>query len=405
MHKAVAPAFRRLFDAQSHWHRGLDNYFSPDEFRRAVNACIQEVRNVTFVLQNSKHDIPNFETWYSPWQEKMRNTEFLRWLVEARNKVVKKGDLDLNSLLKVSVVHSYIDNEVPSIEFELTPSLSTAEVFQFLDSKHVPSSVLERSYIKLERKWVDKENPEQELLQMLGDCWNAIASLLRDAPETSNADVGTPEIFNRLPPCMYQGSESRSLWLRVQGDELVPVHFSETEVQCGNEDEIRSRYSDSPMFRNSTPPKDFKQTCELFFQQAMYVLKKDKHHVHLALLFVDSVPAKFMQLNNEVRADKYRSMRLVASEAEAIGADSMIMIGEVWRAPFDRSNPNRFAVDSPHRTEALSLVGATKDGQGISLDVSFRREGDDIIFGTIERSGIEGNNMIAPILTVWQQSC
>lgn len=403
MHQAVAPAFRRLFDAQAHWHGALGHYFSPDDFRRAVNACIQELRNVTFVLQNSKHDIPNFEAWYTPWQEKMRNTESLRWLVEARNRVVKEGDLDLNSLLSVVVVHSYIDAENPTFEFELSPSLSTEEVFGFIRTKQVPTTVLEKSYIKLERKWVDKESPKQEILQMLGECWNAIASLLRDAPESHTADIGVPEILSRLPPCMYQGSESRSLWLRVQGTELVPVHFAETEVPLSNQEEVRNRYSDAPMFQNPAPSKDFGETCELYFQQAMYVLHKDGHHVHLVLLFVDSVPAKFMQLNNEVRADKYRSMRLIASEAEAIGANSFIMIGEVWRAPFDPSNPHRFAVDSPERSEALSLVGATKEGEGIALDVGFRREGDNIVFGTIERRGIDGINLIEPILSVWRK--
>jgi len=403
MHQAVAPAFRRLFDAQAHWHAALGHYFSPDDLRRAVNACIQELRNVTFVLQNSKRDIPHFEAWYTPWQHKMRNTESLRWLVEARNRVVKKGDLDLNSILKVCVVHSYIDDENPEIEFELTPSLSTEEVFAFIHSKQVPTTVFERSYVKLERKWVDKESPKQELLQMLGECWNAIASLLRDVPEFNATNIGVPEIFSRLPPCMYQGSESRSLWLRVQGEELVPVHFAEKEVPLSNQEEVRSRYSDAPMFQNPASPKDFRETCELYFRQAMYVLQKDGHHVHLVLLFVDSVPAKFMEVVNEVRADKYRSMRLVASEAEAIGANSFIMIAEVWRAPFDPSDPNRFAVDSPERSEALSLVGATKEGQGISLDVGFRRERDNIVFGPIERHGIDGINVIEPILSVWRK--
>ncbi|EKD63526.1 MAG: hypothetical protein ACD_51C00260G0002 [uncultured bacterium] len=403
MKKAVGPAIRRLFDAQAHWHSALENYFIPGQFRRAINACIQELRNVTFVLQNNKHEIPKFDEWYPPWQEKMRKAKSLRWLVDARNKVVKQGDLELNSLLRVTVVGSYIESENPTLEIELTPSLTTEEIWSFVTSERVPKYILSDSYLKLERRWIDKDYQDEEILQVLGKCWSAIASLLEDAPEGTETVIGTQEIKSRLPPCMYQGSESRSLWLRVEGEELIPVHFSQTELNQIDYDEVRLRYSDAPMFQKPVQTNNFKETCEFFFQQAMFILSKDKYHIHLVLLFVDGNPAKLIQLNNEVRADKYRSMQLIASEVEAIGADSFIMIGEVWRAIFDPSTPICFPVDSPDRTEALSLIGATSDGQGVTLAAGFKREGDKIEFGVIERSGIQGFNLIAPILDIWNK--
>ena len=80
MNEAIKPAFKRLFDAQSHWHSAHKSYFDPSSFRIAVNSCIQELRNVTFVLQNNKRDIDEFDAWYEPWQEKMRANKSLHWI-------------------------------------------------------------------------------------------------------------------------------------------------------------------------------------------------------------------------------------------------------------------------------------------------------------------------------------
>lgn len=85
MHTSIEPAFRRLFDAQTQWHSAMESYFDPNKFRISVNACIQELRNVTFVLQNNKQGIENFDDWYNPWQDKMRKNQSLKWLVSARN--------------------------------------------------------------------------------------------------------------------------------------------------------------------------------------------------------------------------------------------------------------------------------------------------------------------------------
>src|ERR1700676_3214289 len=90
---------QRLEDAVRMWKRANDSYFSPDDFRIAVQPCIQAFRSATWVLQNNKDKITGFEVWYSKWQEKMRSDVVLRWLVEARNQIEKQGDLQTKSKL------------------------------------------------------------------------------------------------------------------------------------------------------------------------------------------------------------------------------------------------------------------------------------------------------------------
>src|SRR5664279_3760262 len=99
----IPNAHRRLEDAHFHWHEVRSAYHEPQEFRRHLNAAIQDLRNVTFALQGEKRAVPDFDNWYRPWQDRMKADPVLKWLVDARNTVVKRGDLETASTAKLSV--------------------------------------------------------------------------------------------------------------------------------------------------------------------------------------------------------------------------------------------------------------------------------------------------------------
>jgi hypothetical protein len=53
-------------------------------------------RSVTFVLQNLRSVIPEeFDVWYGPHQEALRNDPLMRYFVEARNELEKQGKLNV----------------------------------------------------------------------------------------------------------------------------------------------------------------------------------------------------------------------------------------------------------------------------------------------------------------------
>src|SRR6476620_4755237 len=90
----LATIDRRLNDLHRQWHDAEKVYFDPDAFRVAIQTAIQTLRTVTFILQSNKRLIPDFEAWYSPWQDRMKADPLLRWMVDARNKIEKQGDLE-----------------------------------------------------------------------------------------------------------------------------------------------------------------------------------------------------------------------------------------------------------------------------------------------------------------------
>ena len=106
-HCPLAGVDRRLEDVHQHWHGAEQAYFHPEPFRGAIQTAIQTLRTVTFILQNKKQDIPEFETWYGVWQEKLRADTLMLWMVDARNKIEKQGDLEVHSFVRAEIVASY----------------------------------------------------------------------------------------------------------------------------------------------------------------------------------------------------------------------------------------------------------------------------------------------------------
>jgi len=124
----IPRAHKRLHDAHYHWHQADSNYFDPELFVVNLNACIPALRSVTFVLQKQKANIPDFDAWYGLWQERMRKDSVLRWLVEARNRIEKEGDLDTKSLVRATLVTNWLVH--PVVEFELPPLTRTDEILR-----------------------------------------------------------------------------------------------------------------------------------------------------------------------------------------------------------------------------------------------------------------------------------
>jgi hypothetical protein len=100
----IPKTHRRLVEAHLLWHQTLDNYHNVESFRANLNATIQALRNITFVLQSEKNIIPQFDTWYSQWQSRLKADPTSKWLIDARNTVVKQGELESHSTAEVRLV-------------------------------------------------------------------------------------------------------------------------------------------------------------------------------------------------------------------------------------------------------------------------------------------------------------
>lgn len=106
---------RRLEDLHRFWHQAEEAYFDPDAFRVAIQAAIQTARTVTLVLQKNRRLIPDFDKWYEHWRQKLASDALMAWMVDARNKIEKEGDLEAHSFVSSEIVASHLD-EGPHIQ-------------------------------------------------------------------------------------------------------------------------------------------------------------------------------------------------------------------------------------------------------------------------------------------------
>lgn len=74
-----------------------EHYHEPEVFQFNLNAFIQALRNITFMLQSEPSKPEGFEAWYASKQAEMGENSLLRRFVKARNVVVKQSSLQARS--------------------------------------------------------------------------------------------------------------------------------------------------------------------------------------------------------------------------------------------------------------------------------------------------------------------
>lgn len=165
-------ARRRLDQSHQLWHRALASYPEVDAFCLEVNSLIPALRSVTWLLQKDLKHRDGFEAWYVERQDAMRADPVLRWLVDARNRIEKQGDLELRSTARVSVIASWLP--APYDDFDMPPLLPPAAIAFILAARGIPDEIRDEGILKVERRWVSGGLPDLELLDGCATrmrCW------------------------------------------------------------------------------------------------------------------------------------------------------------------------------------------------------------------------------------------
>ncbi len=166
-------------DCHEHWHAAADNYMSPDGFRMNLNALIQGLRNVTFLLQKQRQSLPDFEDWYKAWTQSASEDPVMRWSVNSRNRIVKESDLELLSTAKVRLSLDWLHEREDT--WEMPARFDTRNILMRLMSNG--SLLPPMGTLTIERRWIDKNLPEWELLDATAHVYDRLTKLLATAHE------------------------------------------------------------------------------------------------------------------------------------------------------------------------------------------------------------------------------
>jgi hypothetical protein len=236
------------------WHQALAQYQQPEIFRANLNAVIQALRNVTFILQSEKHSFANFDEWYKPWQERLKADALCKWVVDARNMIVKQGELDTYSTALVKLVTSRDD---VLLESHVPPGVESSLIMRNLPWMErindilLPPGDLKSAAISIERRWVVSDLKDREILEALAQSYGLLAEVVLNAHNhlLKSACISGGQNHDHFPSphdrtgmlqCMSLGIEARTQWFDLAtGHEF---EFRKRQPATASAETVRKRY-------------------------------------------------------------------------------------------------------------------------------------------------------------------
>jgi len=310
---------RRLGDLHRSWHEAERGYFDPESFRVAIQTAIQTLRTVTFILQSNKRLFTNFDPWYESWQAKLRADPLMRWMVDARNKIEKQGDLDAHSFVRAEIVASYYE-EGPRMDVPAELFQSTAELMSGIPTEALREHVFKNGVLRIQRRWIENSLPDYELLDAVGIAYGRIAEIVADAhrelglatPSTMVGDEdrtqGEESRGGRLP-CMIGHGDTRThdVWLAT--GQAMEIQQKTVGFNMEQAERLAGKYGLDPneIFPSTdTAPE---ATLNSLFATARKMFSVDGHHDTMAFLLSGPRPLSLMQLAVQEHGEKYLVMR------------------------------------------------------------------------------------------------
>ncbi len=413
---------RRLGDVYAIWHEALGAYPDPEEFRLKLNNLLQETRNVTWVLQAEKHAIADFDSWYPEWRARMASVSVMRWALEMRNHVVKKGDLAARSIARVSMLAAW-DNP-PAAEIAVPPMVGPDSIASRLRAAGIPPEFARDAVAVVERRWVVDSLPEREVLDALAECYVMLYQLVLEAHDRLGVVMTTDSIeakrrtwsedalLKDRPAGMVMSQEVRTARLKLATREWLRLEHEDRVVTKEDFEKVRDRYGELPQARAiPATALDLFEHAAMIFEVAQRMLIRDLTHGSFAWLFGPE-GIEHHVLRPDDRADKYVIWNKVADDVERRKDWGLITVGEVWSFHGDLRGLNvdpasiRGVEDIPGHGEGLQVAAAFRDGQTRMYGVDFTHdESGNIIFGKTEGVGYSPESLpqfLIPVLKVWQ---
>jgi hypothetical protein len=381
----------------------------PEAFRLSLNTLVQDLRNVTWLLQKQKNELPDFRQWYPAWQSSVSSDQMMQWIVSARNRVVKIADLEMHSRALARLSRESGD-EVEG-DMALPPRFTPHQIMSVLLAEaegRVTSGVL-----TVERRWVDKELPSVELLDATAYAYDQLVEVVRLAHAAGGVDecdlparvpdCVTAQLLGGLV-CMIAADDSRRLHVDVSS--MREMVEGAVTIRRGDlpPEMVRQRYGDFKTPRGDAIARVLPATA-----MAKRMLAADKSLATLAWLIRADAVVDGMGLFFADDAGIRIGIHRLADRVGRTGADGVLLHAEAWWAPPADPAAGEGArpilpSKRPDRREAIWVIGITRDGRVAQSFTPFSRAADGTIqFGPLQFTGGGFVRMLEPIAQKWRE--
>ena len=400
---------RRLKESAKFWYQCADEYHSLDDFLSSLNALVQSLRNITFILQSNKNLIPNFEDWYSKQVNALESDEPLKKLNDARVEVVHRGDLKLKSYAIMSLVNW--ENK-PLLQWKIDP----LEDINKVSLPPIPDEIrdlLSKKYreplVCVERKWIVESLSDFEVLQTLSYCYRKLRTVVVDAYIQSGISILESEI-EKIEKDNYLllgeiPEDKRIAYFNLQY-EKINLKKKKFKTTAESIEKAKNRYG-LPKFKKikkHLQRKDPLLDFEYYLESAKIILKKDGNHIPIAFLYSGDKNLEILPIPSNNRTELYAQIRNLAKKIKMNkNATGIVIINEMWISNAeDCLGKGIFPENDSKSEELLSIVAIRKDGFAkIAMETFNRHKGVINFDKSLEGISMESFYALKPILEAW----
>jgi hypothetical protein len=291
----------------------------------------------------------------------------MRWARDARNSIEKKGDLETHSQVRAEIIASYTKG--PETKW-MPDSLfaSPRAIWESIPRRFFIPHVMENGTLLIERRWVDSELPDMEVLEALAHVYDDFCSTIIDLFGAQEIRVPS-QLDQSRPDAMGELAMDRAIYLSMQDGSLRGMRYFKKPLQKPSpriERRLIRRYGNVGWNRLKEATT-LRAVAEVFFDNARAVMKRDGFHHNMTFLMKGPFPIEMIKTDHPDRATRYVLMRDLARLAHIADADGVIVIAEAWMASHDNVPKSGFAVDATDRKESITLSGANAQGERFQL--------------------------------------
>ena len=373
--KAAKAAVDRLLQMRQLWEDAADNYFDPNRFMLALQNCITTSRTVTFILQSNKADIPNFDQWYSAHVARWASDPVMKWAKDARNSIEKQGDLSAHSQVRAEIIAGFL----PGPETEWMPQLlfeAPHAIWRAVPHRYQIPHVIENGTLLIERRWVDSNLPDTEVLEALAHVYGELCATIADLLMI-NGEAVPPQLDRTRPDPMGELAMNRAIYLSMADGSITGHRFFRKPISPPTRSEksrLTKHYGLGHSWERLKSAQTFREVAEAYFERARIVMARDGIHYGFVFLLKDLQVIQMIRADHPTRASRYVLMRDFAKLARIAKADGVMCLGETWTAFGNHLPPSGFAADAKNRGEAVMLSAANSKGEHFQFISEVKRK-------------------------------
>jgi hypothetical protein len=345
----------------------------------------------------------------------------MRWAVDARNTIEKRGDLETHSRLHVTIVADWLS--ATAKEFDVCPFVSTEQLITEIDTSSIPSEVCENGLLRAERRWVATSLPEYELLDALAHVVGQLTLMVLDglvqagqaldgvtfrSPDGTELTGAKLQSLGGKFPQMRLTDPDRTSWLKLSTGQLIDFERTEMNVNRGDAEKVQEHYGDITSIlvkpdveRSNDDSSSLEQEGLRWFKFARIVFERDGFHCPMFILHDSLGGVQVVQAPIADRAEKYAMFRRIASDVRRSGADRVFAINEVWTAEQKLDEPFVQPEYRLDRGEALALFAANSKGEFLQFSAEIKRSGSEVTLGPTTMGKPDRLDFFRPFFEAW----